>query len=68
MKIKIAQDQQTTYNGIAVFQKCRQFFNKQGIGKFILAIGWRSVDTKSQQTFFPTIMLQETISMNYVQN
>ena len=38
MKIEIAQDQQTTCNGIAVFQKCRQLFNKQGIGKFIFAI------------------------------
>ena len=39
MKIEIFQDQQTTCNGIAVFQKCRQLFNKkQGIGKFIFSI------------------------------
>ena len=44
MKVEIAQDQQTTCNGIAVFQKCRQLFNKQGIGKFIFAI--RSVETE----------------------
>ena len=47
MKIEIAQDQQTTCNAIAVFQKYTQFFNKQGIGKFISAITWRSVDRKS---------------------
>ena len=46
MKIEIAQGQQTTYNGIAVFQKCRQLFNKQAIGKFIFAISWRSVETE----------------------
>ena len=45
MKIEITQDQQTTCNGIAVFQKCRQLFNKQGIGKFVLVIRWRSVET-----------------------
>ena len=46
MKIEIAQDQQTTCNGIAVFQKCRQLFNKQRIGKFIFVIRWRSVLTE----------------------
>ena len=67
-KIEITQDQQTTSNGIAVFQKCRQLFNKQGIGKFILAIRWRSLDRKIWQTFFLMIMMLETIWMNYVQN
>ena len=38
MKIEITQDQQTTCNGIAEFQKYRQLFNKQGIGKCILGI------------------------------
>ena len=47
MKIEIAQDQQTTCNGIAVIQECRQFFNKQRIGKFIFAIRWRSVETEN---------------------
>ena len=46
MKIKIAQDQQTTCNGIAVFQKFRQLFNKQEIGKFIFVIRWGSVETE----------------------
>ena len=46
MKVEIAQDQQTTCNGIAVFQECGQLFNKQGIGKFIFAIWWRSVETE----------------------
>ena len=53
MKVEIAQDQQTTCNGIAVFQKCRQLFNKQEIGKFIFAIRWRSVETeKADRPFF----------------
>ena len=46
MKIKITQDHTTSCNGIAVFQKCRQLFNKQGIGKFIFSIRWRSVETE----------------------
>jgi hypothetical protein len=46
VKIEITQDQQTTGNGIAVFQKCRQLFDKQGISEFILAIRWRSVETE----------------------
>ena len=46
MKIEIAQDQQTTCNGIAVFQKCRQLFNKQGIGKlYILFNFFRKKET-----------------------
>ena len=52
MKIKIAQDQQTTCNGIAVFQKCSQLFNKQGIGKFIFSIRWRSVETEKVDRHF----------------
>ena len=66
MNIEIAQDQQTTCNGIAVFQKCRQLFNKQGIGKFIFAVRCR--DRKSLQTFFPTVVLLETIEKNYFPN
>ena len=52
MKIEIAQDQQTTCNGTAVFQKCRQLFNKQGIGKFIFAIRWWSVETEKVGRLF----------------
>ena len=69
MKVEIAQDQQTTCNGIEVFQKCRQLFNKQGIGKFIFSTRWKSVETeKVARPFFPTIVLLETIQKNYVQN
>ena len=46
MKIEITQDQKTTCNGIAVFQKCRQLFNKAGISKFILEVRWGSVETE----------------------
>ena len=53
MKIEITQDHETSCNGIAVFQKCRQLFNKQGISKFIFAIRWRSVETeKVDRPFF----------------
>ena len=53
MKIEIAQDQQATCNEIAVFQKCTQLFNKQGIGKYIFAIRLRSVETeKVDRPFF----------------
>ena len=68
MKIEIAQDQQTTCNGIAVFQKFRQLFNKQGIGKFIFLIRWRSVETEKVESFFQMTVLLETIQKNYVQN
>ena len=68
MKTEIAQDQQTTCNGIAVFQKCRLLFNKQGISKFIFAIRWRSVETeKVDRPFFQQVLL-ETIQKNNVQN
>ena len=53
MKIEITQDQQTTCNRVAVFQKCRQLFNKQGNSEFILAVGWGSVETeKIDRPFF----------------
>ena len=53
MKIEITQNQQTTCNGIAVFQKCRHLFNKQRISKFIFPIRWRSVETeKVDRPFF----------------
>ena len=68
IKIEITQDQQTTCNGIAVFQKCQQLFNKQRISKFILALRWRSVETDKIDRPFPKIVLLVTIQMNYVQN
>ena len=48
----ITQDQQTTCNGIAVFQKCKQLFNKQGIGMFIFAVRWRCVETEKLTDLF----------------
>ena len=53
IKFEITKDQQTICKRTAVFQKCRQLFNKQEIGKFIFAIRWRSVETeKVDRPFF----------------
>ena len=39
MKTEVTQDQQTTCNRVAVFQKCRQLFNKRESVSLFLRLG-----------------------------